>query len=151
MAWRKLTKEDLHSALNAAETAGYESAVLATGQTDLVDKLLIQVTADARSRIAACSGNILGEADTVPSGVIYRLMPLVIHRLLTRLGLTVKDARNDDWEESNRWLRDVANCKVTIERPIVDGPAVEQGKYGNAVVVRKGSRKARRSDMEGLL
>lgn len=148
--WRAITENDLLAALNVSEKSAYESVLLDVDQPDLVPAIFAAVTAKARGRIAACRENMVGEEGTVPDGIIFDLMPLVIERLMTRLGLSVDEDRQKQVTESNRFLRDIAACNFQIEQPPVKGPDAEQG-AGGAVVVRPGDRRATREKLDGLM
>ncbi|MFC5049242.1 hypothetical protein ACFPK9_01230 [Rubritalea spongiae] len=110
--WRELTDEDVLNGLNAAELVAYRriQANEDGSDGDVLPEIMEAVVMECRGRIAACSKNKLADRATLP-------VALVRYRLLTRLGLSVKSAREVEYKDARSFLSDVSRCMVAIPAP----------------------------------
>lgn len=112
--WKKLTKTDLLSALNSAESAGYNAAV--TGEIDPADEIVRTTTHEVRGYVAANSSNRLAAGETVPERVEHHALAIIRFRVLSRLDVPISDARTLEYKDARDYFKQVAAGKVAIDR-----------------------------------
>lgn len=122
--WRSLTTDDVLAAMNAPETAAYESAAIAPGQ-DVLAEITTQVVQECRAHIADCDRNSLAPGETLPERVIYHAVALIRFRMLTRLDLQISEDRRREQRDAVEFFRRVSECKAAIEPG--DGTASPDG------------------------
>ena len=122
--WRTLTTDDVLAAMNAPETAAYESAAIAPGQ-DVLAEITAQVVQECRAHIADCDRNSLAPGETLPERVIYHAVALIRFRMLTRLDLEISEDRRREQRDAVEFFRRVSECKAAIEPG--DGTASPDG------------------------
>lgn len=151
MAWVLLDDEELNRMFAAPELEAARTLVLEDGQEDPVPEILTATIDEARGRISACKDNTLGPAGTLPSAVIHHVLAMVRFRVWNRLGLDLSDSRTKEFQSAETFFRDVANCKVNIERPAAAADSKEQNQSGSFEKVSGRDREATRKKMDGLL
>lgn len=120
MSWIELTEADLLTAMSGTELAKLRAAALQSGQSDPVQPVFDQITAEVRGRVAACDRNQLGSGNTIPSELKDAALALVVMRIMTRAAGTVIDpqgARKDAAARADRILEAVAACDFAIVQP----------------------------------
>lgn len=118
MSWSALTADDVLSGLNNAEKSAYTTKLLADGQTDPIDEIIDQVTAELRGAIRTCGKVELDTvAGTLPPDIHYHAIALVRYRLQTRYTISITEDRRREWQEANSFKRDLANCRYLPEAP----------------------------------
>jgi phage gp36-like protein len=126
MSWAALTADEIKTRLSGPELAALQTAALATGQTDPLPDVLLQVTDEIRGYIAA--RNDLGPSGTLPSQVRAAAIAIVRWRLAGRLSLGTAgsmlqgEARKKEYEDALQLLKDIAAGKFAVEQPDVTGP-----------------------------
>lgn len=122
--WREITETDAHNAMNAAETAAYQVAVIGAGQDPLAE-ITAQVVQECRGHIADCQHNTLAAGNTLPERTLYHALAMIRFRMLTRLDLEVSEDRRKEQRDAIAFFTRVADCKVAIEPG--DGTGAEDG------------------------
>ena len=150
MSWREITDEDVLNSLTGPETAAFRSAALRDGQDDPLPEIIITVTDEVRGYIGGCSNNRLEAGATLPRAVIHHAVAIIRYRLISRLPISINDAREQEYKDARSFLKDVAACRVVIEQPSTPAPADEQGKNGGTEIARQGKRLVTRDTMRGL-
>jgi phage gp36-like protein len=120
MSWRAITADDVHASMQKHEADLYESQLLVDGQSDPMDEVIAQVTLEARQAIRSCrdNGALHPTASFLPPGVIHHAVALIRHRLQTRVSDHYEpgEGRMAEYRTATQFFRDVASCKVAIER-----------------------------------
>lgn len=147
MAWREITATDALGAMNAAETAAYQGAVIGQGQDPLA-QITAQVVQECRGHIADCAQNKLAEGSTLPERVHYHALALIRFRSLTRLDLEVSEDRRKEQRDAIAFFHRCAECKVSIEQPV--GATDESGAVQTITLLSKNERQATRQNLSGL-
>lgn len=115
-AWRIVIEDDVLNALNAAELAAFRrvQANADGSDGDVLPDTISSAVMEARGRIAACKNNSLAEGETVPEVMIHHVVAIIRYRLLSRLGVSVKEGREQEYKDARKFLEDVARCQVAI-------------------------------------
>jgi hypothetical protein len=131
MSWITLTPDSVLSVLSAPERQGITTAALAEGQT--ADGLLaVQITEtidEVRGYVAACAGNKLGPAGTIPPRLRSVTLFLLRYRIFSRvpgLDSLLGKSREEEWKNAQTLLRDVAACRFAVEDPQGDATSGTQ-------------------------
>lgn len=112
--WEAITESILPDILNESELA------VITGKrtqqsNDPVPGILSGVVAEFRARMASAGRTRLqGEDNYLPQELYGHACALIRYRLLTRFALSVSEARQAEWEEANRVLRDLSSGAYVI-------------------------------------
>lgn len=141
--WITLTRDDLLSALNAAEEGAYNLAV--TGDVDPALEIIETAVNEARGHIADHPGNSLAAGLTIPERVKHHVLAIIRFRIMTRLDITVSDDRKTEYVDARRFLERVSEGKFGIERP--EG-AIDPQAGGASVEIVSSARQT--VDREGL-
>ncbi|MBI4024846.1 MAG: hypothetical protein HY360_07670 [Verrucomicrobia bacterium] len=152
MPWLALTSADVDDYLVAAKATALRTAALGAGQTDTIPRVLADVTAYVRLAVAGCARNIL-DADTakIPASLKTQALDIVIQRLHLRLDQQLKEDRVRAYEQAERILGLVRDCKQPIEEtlsPEADPAAQQAGGIEQAIAIP--TRKATASRLDGL-
>lgn len=149
MSWRAITESDVLAVLTETERAAVDTLNLGD-QDSPVEAVIASVTDEARGRIAANPANQLGEDGTLPATVIHQAVAIIRYRLLSRLPVAslVTDARRAEWDEANKFFRDVAKGEVSIERPAT--AATETRATPDVDVTASVTRQATRTKLSGI-
>jgi phage gp36-like protein len=151
MPWREMIDADVLNSLTKAEHTAVDTLQLGVGQASPVATTIAGVVAEARARIAARPGNVLGAGDTVPDGIMHHLVAIARYRLLSRLPVSslVTDARTQEYRDARKFLEDIAAGKVAVEPPEEAATGLANS-APTAEVVQSVDRNNRRSNMSGL-
>lgn len=139
MSWITLVPDDLAERLAAPEYDAVRKAAIGVyGQEQA--KVLADVVAEVRGRVAACARNSLGPAGTIPSELRAAALAIFRWRFLTRvpgLKALLTDARRDEYNDALRLLEATAACKYAVEQP-PDGQVepVDTGALAPAISTR---------------
>lgn len=147
MAWREITEADALGAMNAAETAAYQLAVIGVDQDPLA-QITAQVVQECRGHIADCPQNQLAEGSTLPERTLYHALALIRFRMLTRLDLEVTEDRRKEQKDAIAFFHRVSECKVKIELPT--GALEEEGSAENIELIDSVTREFTREKQSGL-
>jgi hypothetical protein len=145
--WRELTEDDVLAALNAPETAAYQSAAISAGQ-DVLSDITGQVVQECRAHIADCARNALAAGATLPERVMYHAVALIRYRMMTRLDMEVSEDRRREQRDAVDFFRRVSECKVAIEQP--EGETDDSSGGPNVETLNSRPRIAGRSQLSGL-
>lgn len=106
--WRKLTENDLVSALSREEVDAYR----ADFEIDPVPELLGQTTAYVRGYIRT-NGSVRMDPDetTVPQSCVGPAMDYLVISILKRIGIEPNEVRKTAREEAVAYFRDIAAGK----------------------------------------
>jgi hypothetical protein len=147
MAWREITEADALGAMNAAETAAYQAAVIGIGQDPLA-QITVQVVQECRGHIADCAQNQLAAGNTLPERTIYHALALIRFRMLTRLDLEVTEDRRKEQKDAIAFFHRAAECKVSIEQP--EGATDTSGPVQKITLLSNHGRQSTRDNLKGL-
>lgn len=112
--WEAITESILPDILNESELAVITGKRTQQSQ-DPVPGILSGVVAEFRARMASGGRTRLqGEDNYLPQELYGHACALIRYRLLTRFALSVSDARQAEWEEANRVLRDLSSGAYVI-------------------------------------
>lgn len=150
MSWLTITEANVLSKLSAPELAAMKTAALASGQANPLTEAIADVVREVRGYVAACSGNTLGEGDTIPDELLGAAINRIRYELATRLPVAslLTDARKEANRDAVALFGRVAACTFRIIPPTTaaaaqaGGPAVQ--------VVSTTTRQASRSHLSGL-
>lgn len=149
MAWRKITEDDLRSAINSREDAAIREAYLAGDQADPFVVVTAQVVGNFRNAIRSGPANSLTVDETLlPEGAIYHAVAKIRFRLLTRFASELlDDDRRTENREAESWLKEVRRGLEKIEQP-GDAPGVTHGT--GVTLLSNHERQATRQTLSGL-
>lgn len=150
MPWLTITEANILSKLSAPELAAMKTAALGSGQSDPLAEAIADVTREVRGYVAGCSGNTLGDGDTIPDELLGAAINRIRYELATRLPVAslLTDARKEANRDAVALFGKVASCSFRIVPPTTaaatqpGGPAVQ--------VVSSTTRQASRSRLSGL-
>lgn len=148
MSWITITTDDVKTRLAGAEINAYQTAALSQGQSDPLPEIISGVIKEARSRVAACPHNKLGDGETIPEEILHHVLNIIRYRLITRLPLRVSDDRRKEYEDGIKFLDQVAACKVAIVQP--EDEADDQPTDSAVEVVTSKTRRVTGETMKGL-
>lgn len=118
MSWITLTEDDVLAGLSGAEAAAHRTVLLSPGQSDPLVAILASVTQEVRSRVKACDSNKLDEdGATIPDECRHHAAALARYRLLSRFPLEIAESRREEMRSAEKFLNNVAACKVSIVQP----------------------------------
>jgi hypothetical protein len=119
--WITLTESDIQTGLTGPELTAAKTAVLASGQTGVLDEVLEQVTREVRGHVATCRDNTLGPAGTIPDELKGAAIDECVYRLCKRLPgkILLKQERTDAHKDAIALFARAAECKFTITQPDV--------------------------------
>lgn len=114
--WRTLTTADVLTALNGTELTAIKARLGAADGSaeDQLPDIITHVVAECRGYISAWSANTLAEGETLPTALIHHAVVIVRYRLMTRLGLSVNEARTTEYNDAYAYLRDIAKGLVKL-------------------------------------
>jgi len=117
MSWIYIDEDAVLTRLAGTELDAYRTKALAAGQADPLPEIIDGAVQEARSRIAACAKNELGDAGTIPDGLLHHLLAIIRYRLLTRIPINIREERRTEYQDALAFFREVADCQVAIEHP----------------------------------
>lgn len=118
MAWSTLAVDDVKTRLAWPELSALLSYHLAPGQSDPIGEVVSGVVNEVRGRVAACSRNTLGPANTVPDSLSHATLSIIRHRLATRLPgseQVLDDVRQGEYRDAMELLKLVSKCDFYVE------------------------------------
>jgi len=121
--WILLTVDAFRSRLTSAELTALRTVQVDTHQPDPADEALRRSVEEARGYLGARPGGKLGPMRTVPPQLEGPVMDLARYRLCTRLAVgrvgstLLPEAREQEYKDALRLLRDVAAGKYSVEDP----------------------------------
>jgi hypothetical protein len=143
--WTTITTDDVKTRLAAAEFAAYTTRALGQGQTDPLPDITAQVVREVRGHVAG-GGNVLGNGLTIPDELLAAAVDMIVFRLTTRLGISVKDDRKTANDQARTLMGQVGRGEFKVAAPAM--AASEQAGAGGVTVVT--SRPRQTEDMSGL-
>ncbi len=143
--WTTITTDDVKTRLAAAEFAAYTTRALGAGQTDPLPDITAQVVREVRGHVAG-GGNVLGDGLTIPDELLAAAVDMIVFRLTTRLGISVKDDRKTANDQARTLLGQVGRGEFKVAAPTT-AASVQAGAGGVTVVT---SRTRQTEDMRGL-
>lgn len=114
---------------------------------DVLPDIMESAVMEARGRIAACKTNSLAEGLTLPEGVIHHVVAIIRYRLLSRIGMTVKESREQEYKDARRFLEEVSRCKVAVPDP---GGADDTKQHWPKPSIKARTKTFGRSQQDGL-
>lgn len=127
--WIALTADHVKARLSEEEIFAIEDT--GGGDGNRLTGIIGQVTALVRAKVSACHRNSLGADGTIPEECLHAAATLAKHDLRASLPVTGSDDEGDLRKEEYRgamdFLRDVAACKIGIEK---DGGGLEGRESG---------------------
>lgn len=117
MAWISITADDVLTKLAGAELSVFRTAATAVGQADPLPEIIEQVVDEVRGYVAACARNTLGSAGTIPAKLKSATLAMIRYRLITRLPISIKEERKQEYRDALDLLSDVAACRFAVEEP----------------------------------
>ena len=135
--WRAIREDDTRSIMNSAEDNAARAKYLSSGQSDPLDEIREQVTADFREAIRSNPENTLPDDETLlPLSAIRHAAVIIRHGLLGRFGIAISDGRMKEWDAAQKYLEKVekGERKIASDVPAADtvrpnvmpAPAVNQ-------------------------
>lgn len=117
--WRKITEDDLLSAISAAEDAGIRRKLVTDNQTDPLQQIIAQQTLTFREAIRSFSGNQLAaDPATLPEAAIFHAVAIIRHRLIGRLGVSeMTEDRKLEYRAANKYLEGLTRGEPRVEDP----------------------------------
>lgn len=125
--WITLTVEDFFDRLTAAEVNTLRTTQVEAGQEDPAAEALRRAINEARGYLGARPGATMGPDGTIPAQVEGPVMDLARYRLCSRLAVgrvgstLLTEAREQEYKDALRLLRDVAAGKYAVEDPETSG------------------------------
>lgn len=116
-SWQTVSESDLTTVVSGAELSAYRTAALADGQADPVAAVITAAVNECRGRIAAHPKNKLASGETIPAALLPHVLVLARQRIFSRLPVKISQARQDEYSETQAFLRDVAKGLVAIDQP----------------------------------
>ena len=100
MAWRKVTEQDLVSALSLAETEAFRKSADFAG--DPVEKQLASAVAHVRGMIRSGSGRVKMSPDplALPESLIVPAMDYLRFHILARMNVAVNESRTKAYDDA---------------------------------------------------
>jgi hypothetical protein len=148
MAWTTITVENVKTRLTGAELTALQSSALASGQSDPLPEICVQVVDEVRGYIAA-GGFALETGTTVPSKLLGASLAIIRYRLATRLPVKslLDDNRVKENEAAIRLLESVAARRFLIEEPTT---ASTEAIGGPVPSMSAKTRTYKRTDQDGI-
>lgn len=119
MAWIELTRQAVQARLSAPEHHHYLAAARHAAEFDMLDEILIQVTATIRGKVRACRANLagVGPAGTIPEECLHAAATLARASLCASFPVAEgeTDLRREELRNAWAFLDSVASCQVSIE------------------------------------
>lgn len=150
--WRTLTEGDVHDLMNEVEVESFTSEELVETQGNPLPDIIERVTEEFRQSIRTCDRNTLSDDPLLlPEGVIGRAAIVARHRLLTRFDtFVIGDSRMEEFRSAERFLRDLAMCKPTVEHPTGRDSDRQRRPGAQYIEGAGGGRKVTREALNGL-
>ncbi|NQT94738.1 MAG: DUF1320 family protein [Lentisphaerae bacterium] len=118
MAWITITEDNVETRLVGAELTALKTVALAAGQTSPLPEVIVQVVNEMRGHIAACPANTLNAGSTIPDKLLSAALAIIRFHLASRIPrFPFDDTRKLSYENAERLMRRVAECKFAIEEP----------------------------------
>ena len=147
--WREITEDDVLTTLTAPEMAAFRTAAIGEDQEDPLPAVTKTAVGEARGYIAGCRTNVLEAGDTVPESMIHQVVTIIRYRLISRLPIRVREAREQEYKDARTYLRDVSICRVGIEQPAA-GEESDASFPASTPTVQSRSRRFSRNHQDGI-
>lgn len=130
--WIPITIDDVKTRLAGAEFSAYTQKALSAGQVDPLPDITAQVVREVRGYVAA-KGNIVGDGLTIPDELLAAAVDMIVFRLTTRLGISVKEDRKTANDQAKTLMGQVGRGEFRIAPPET-ASASQAGGNGVSVV-----------------
>lgn len=138
--------------MTQAEVSAVRTAMLTGGQSDPLERITEQVVLECREAVASCKHNVLStDVTLVPAGMVYHAVAIIRYRAMSRFGLVLDhggDSRLEEYRTAQRYLADVASCKVKIGR--ADAPEEESAESFNSPSIQANPMRFTRRQQDGI-
>lgn len=135
--WISITTDDVKTRLAGAEFAAYTTKALAAGQVDPLPDITAQVVREVRGHVAGGS-NTVGDGLTIPDELLAAAVDMIVFRLTTRLGISVKEDRKTANDQAKTLMGQVGRGEFKVAPPAT-ASASQAG--GNAIKVVTGRQR----------
>ncbi|MEO0510555.1 MAG: hypothetical protein AAF065_11925 [Verrucomicrobiota bacterium] len=151
-AWIVLTTADINDYLVGAQANALRTAALATGQEDPLAEAIVDISAEIRNNIRACSSNVLSATEgSIPPELKRHACALIIEAAQPRIKLKLSDDQKDAAENARKLMLRIASCNYPISEPIdPQTQPTDQGSGNRFQVASSRPRIAKGSDLDGL-
>lgn len=129
--WITITTDDVKTRLAGAEFAAYTTKALAAGQVDPLPDITAQVVREVRGHVAGGS-NTVGDGLTIPDELLAAAVDMIVFRLTTRLGISVKEDRKTANDQAKTLMGQVGRGEFKVAPPVT---AASTQAGGNAIKV----------------
>jgi hypothetical protein len=133
--WISITTDDVKTRLAGAEFVAYTTKALAAGQVDPLPDITAQVVREVRGYVAA-KGNTLGDGLTIPDELLAAAVDMIVFRLTTRLGISVKEDRKTANDQAKTLMGQVGRGEFRIVAPLT-ASASQAGGNGISVITSR--------------
>lgn len=121
-SWITILPDDVLASINNSELTSALTTALASGQSNPLDTLIADVTAEARGYVRR--RNTLGPTGTLPQELKNAAIDIIIYRAANRLRKkAVAEDKKPDYDAALKKLLAVANGTVAVSAP--DNPTSE--------------------------
>jgi len=120
--WITITQDDVLASINNPELTAALNTALASGQNNILDTLISDVTAEVRGYVRR--RNTLGQSGTLPQELKNAAIDIIIYRAANRLRKkAIAEDKKTDNDLALRKLEGVADGSVAVSAP--DNPTTE--------------------------
>jgi len=144
--WITITTDDVKTRLSGAEFAAYTTKALSAGQSDPLPDITAQVVREVRGHVAG-GGNTIGDGLTIPDELLAAAVDMIVFRLTTRLGISVKEDRKTANDQAKTLMGQVGRGEFKISGP--ESAASEQAATPSPVIISR-TRNFSREAQDGL-
>jgi hypothetical protein len=144
--WISITTNDVKTRLAGAEFSAYTGKALAAGQVDPLPDITAQVVREVRGHVAG-GGNTIGDGLTIPDELLAAAVDMIVFRLTTRLGISVKEDRKTANDQAKTLMGQVGRGEFKIAGP--DNAAVHQAGASSPRISPR-TKRFSLEDQEGL-
>jgi hypothetical protein len=144
--WIEITTGDVKTRLAGAEFVAYTTKALAAGQVDPLPDITAQVVREVRGHVAG-AGNTIGDGLTIPDELLAAAVDMIVFRLTTRLGISVKEDRKTANDQAKTLMGQVGRGEFKIAQP--DNAATHQA-GAQSPRISKRTKTFSLEDQEGL-
>lgn len=114
--WITITTDDVKTRLAGAEFAAYTTKALSAGQVDPLPDITAQVVREVRGHVAGGS-NTVGDGLTIPDELLAAAVDMIVFRLTTRLGISVKEDRKTANDQAKTLMGQVGRGEFKVAPP----------------------------------
>lgn len=133
--WITITTDDVKTRLAGAEFAAYTTKALAAGQVDPLPDITAQVVREVRGHVAGGS-NTVGDGLTIPDELLAAAVDMIVFRLTTRLGISVKEDRKTANDQAKTLMGQVGRGEFKVAPPETAASTQAGGNAINLVTSR---------------